>query len=63
MPTGRWACARCGTPNVGTVGSCASCGLLRGSVVGQFLLGGPGEQSQFMSQPDVIAGQIAGCGR
>jgi hypothetical protein len=29
----RWACARCGTKNVGTVGSCASCGLLRGSVV------------------------------
>ena len=33
MRTGRWACARCGTTNVGTVGSCASCGLLRGAVV------------------------------
>lgn len=33
MTAERWACARCGTKNVGTVGSCASCGLLRGSVV------------------------------
>lgn len=33
MARERWVCARCGTKNVGTVGSCASCGLLRGSVV------------------------------
>ena len=33
MPGERWVCARCGTKNVSTVGSCASCGLLRGSVV------------------------------
>ena len=33
MPAEHWACARCGAKNVGTVGSCASCGLLRGSVV------------------------------
>lgn len=33
MTAKRWACARCGTKNVGTAGSCASCGVLRGSVV------------------------------
>ncbi len=33
MPSERWTCARCGATNVGTAGSCASCGLLRGSVV------------------------------
>jgi len=33
MIADRWACARCGTKNVGAAGSCASCGLLRGSVV------------------------------
>ena len=33
------------------------------SVVGQFLLDRPGQQSQFMSQPNVIAGQVAGGGR
>jgi len=33
MTAGRWACARCGAKNLGAVGSCASCGLLRGSVV------------------------------
>lgn len=33
MTAKRWACAHCGANNAGSVGSCASCGLLRGSVV------------------------------
>ena len=33
MSAKRWSCARCGTTNVGGVARCASCGLLRGSVV------------------------------
>lgn len=33
MSAKRWACARCGTTNVGGIARCAACGLLRGSVV------------------------------
>jgi hypothetical protein len=33
MSAKRWACARCGAKNAGGIARCASCGLLRGSVV------------------------------
>lgn len=33
MTAKRWTCARCGKKNAGSVGSCVSCGVLRGAVV------------------------------
>jgi hypothetical protein len=56
MTAERWACARCGTKNVGSVASCASCGLLRGSVAVPSPLAGSipgGTRSTGMSAADL----------